>query len=312
MTSKINGVYAATIVPLNQDRSININELSDHLIDISKKKSLRGVLINGHAGENHILTKEEQINIVKISRDIVPKNFKIVSGLNFEDSDIASSVADKMINNGADSIMIFPPFSWSIAYDHHLIINHHKIISKNIDFPIMLYQASIASGNLPYNTETLKNLIDIKQVIAIKEGSWETSKYEENRKIVKSLRPEIAVMASGDEHLMSCFTVGTEGSLVSLAIIIPDIILNLYDAIKKKNFQKALKYHNKIYPLAKAIYGFPPSSHATARLKTCLKMLGKIKNDKMRSSINSLNKNDINNLKSALTLSGLQIKNHII
>ena len=60
------------------------------------------------------------------------------------------------------------------------------------------------------------------------------------------------------------------------------------------------------------LYGFPPSSHATARLKTCLKMLGKIKNDKMRSSINSLNKNDINNLKSALTLSGLQIKNHII
>ena len=127
--------------------------------------------------------------------------------------------------------MIFPPFSWALTYDEDLIFNHHKLIAEKINSPIMLYQASINAGSMAYNLKTLERLLTIPEVIAIKEGSWETARYDLNRRLVKKIRPDVSVMASGDEHLLTCFMIGTEGSLVSLAIIIPEEIIGLYRSI---------------------------------------------------------------------------------
>ena len=300
-----NGIYAATIVPMDQDGNINKIVLVDHLKEFSNIEGMTGLLINGHAGENYILNKEEQIELVKITRSVVSKETIVVSGLNFECSNTASEVAQQMVKNGADSIMIFPPFSWALLNDEDLIFNHHNLIAKKIKSPIMLYQASINAGLMAYNPATLERLINISEIVAIKEGSWETAKYDFNRRLTKSIRPEVAVMASGDEHLLSCFMIGSEGSLVSLAIIIPDAIIGLYKSIINKNFEEAIRYHNIIYPLAKAIYGTKPAGYATARLKTCLKLIGKIPNDKMRNAMEPLNKVEIENLKKAISSAGL-------
>ena len=52
-----NGIYAATIVPMEQDGKINKTILKDHLQELSNVKGITGLLINGHAGENYILDK---------------------------------------------------------------------------------------------------------------------------------------------------------------------------------------------------------------------------------------------------------------
>ena len=104
--------------------------------------------------------------------------------------------------------------------------------------------------------------------------------------------------------------IGSEGSLVSLAIIIPEEIIGLYRSILNNNLEEAVKYHNIIYPLAKSIYGTSPSGYATARLKTCLKLLGKIPRDKMRSAMEPLNNIEIENLKKAISLAGLKLNNY--
>jgi len=304
------GIYAATIVPMKQDGTIDKTILTRHLKEISSVNGIKGLLINGHAGENHILSQEEQVELVRITRSVVSKDTLIVSGLNTECSKTGSIVAKKMIDNGANSIMIFPPFSWGLSYDEDLIFNHHNLIAKKIKSPVMLYQASINAGKMAYNTNTLKRLISISEIVAIKEGSWETSRYDLNRRLIKQIRPEVAVMASGDEHLLSCFMIGSEGSLVSLAIIIPEAIIGLYKSVLNKNLEEAIRYHNIIYPLAKAIYGTMPASYATARLKTCLKLLGKIPSDKMRSAMEPLNKIEIENLKKAISLAGLKINSN--
>ena len=305
-----NGIYAATVVPMEQNGNIDKPVLIDHIEQLSNVEGMTGLLINGHAGENYILNIDEQVEIVKIARSVVSKDTIIVSGINFEDSHIATEVAEKMINNGADSIMIFPPFSWALTYDEDLIYNHHKLIAEKIKSPIMLYQASINAGSMAYNLKTLERLLTIPEVIAIKEGSWETARYDLNRRLVKKIRPDVSVMASGDEHLLTCFMIGTEGSLVSLAIIIPEEIIGLYRSILDNNLEAAVKYHNIIYPLAKSIYGTRPSGYATARLKTCLKLLGKIPRDKMRSAMEPLNNIEIENLKKAISLAGLKLNNY--
>ena len=147
----------------------------------------------------------------------------------------------------------------------------------------MLFQGPAAAGSFAYPPDVLAELVRLPQVVAIKEGSWEVAAYESNRRLVKAVGPpHVAVMASGDEHLFTSYVVGSEGSLVSLAVVIPETIVRLDRAVRAGDLAAAQAAHEVIYPLAKAVYGAPPGSHATARLKTCLKLLGKLENDRVR------------------------------
>ena len=44
-----------------------------------------------------------------------------------------------------------------------------------------------------------------KNIIGIKEGSWNTESYIENHKFLKKINQNFLVMASGDEHIYPCF-----------------------------------------------------------------------------------------------------------
>ena len=285
MNNNFKGIYAATVVPLKKNKSLDQNGLSKHIKDVINTKGIKGLLLNGHAGENFTLNINEQIKVVEIAKKFKNINKKLISGLNFEDAILASKVAKKMEKAGADAILIFPPFSWSQGISEEMIFQHHKIICNKVNKPVFLYQSSIYSGDLSYKKNLLKKLLKIKNIIGVKEGSWNYKSYVNNYKFLKKIKNSFLVMASGDEHLYPCFKYASDGSQVSLAAITPEKIVELIRLIEKKEFSKAKKLDNRLLILAKNIYGKYPPSFATARIKYCLKVLGKIPRDTMRSSI---------------------------
>ncbi|RZL94396.1 MAG: dihydrodipicolinate synthase family protein, partial [Variovorax sp.] len=129
--------------------------------------------------------------------------------------------------------------------------------------------------------------------------------YEANLRLVRRVAPQVAMMASGDEHLLTCFAVGSEGSLVSLACVVPEFIIALAQAVATKDLDEARRLNERIYPLAKAIYGTAPGGYATARLKTCLKLLGRIPRDTMRLPMGALPTAEITRLENALAEAGV-------
>ena len=299
MIEKFKGIYAATVVPLKKNKSIDLNALSMHVKEVINTDGIKGLLLNGHAGENFTLNKDEQIKVIKISKKFLNSNNKIISGLNFEDPILASKVAVKMIKAGADAILIFPPFSWSQGVSEEMIFEHHKIICNKINKPVFIYQSSIYSGHLSYKKNLLKKLLKIKNIVGVKEGSWDYKSYVNNYKFFKKYKKNFSVMASGDEHLYPCFKYASDGSQVSLAAIIPEKIVELIRLIENKDYFMAKKLDKKILILAKNIYGRYPPNFATARIKFCLKVLKKIPNDLMRSSI-TLNLSEKKQLKKSL------------
>ena len=306
MTKNLKGIYAATVVPLKKNKSINEIALKNHIKDIIKTNGIKGLLLNGHAGENFTLNIDEQIKVIKIAKKYKGLDKKLISGLNFEDPLLASNVAKKMTKAGADAILIFPPFSWSQGISEEMIFQHHKIICNKITKPVFLYQSSIYSGHLSYKKNLLKKLLKIKNIIGVKEGSWDYKNYVSNYKFLKKIKKEFLVMASGDEHLYPCFKYASDGSQVSLAAITPEKIVELIRLIENKEFSKAKKLDKKLLILAKNIYGKYPPNFATARIKYCLKVIRKIPSDLMRSSI-SLNANEKIKLKKSLKALGFKI-----
>ena len=184
------------------------------------------MLINGHAGENFTLSAEEQIEVVRVAKKY-KNNKKVISGLNFEDPTFASKVARNMEKAGADAILIFPPFSWSQGVSSDMIYKHHKTICNHTKKPVFLYQSSIYSGHLSYKKETLKKLLKIKNILGVKEGSWDYKSYVSNYNFFKKYRKNFLVMASGDEHLYPCFKYKSDGTQVSIAAVVPEKVVRI-------------------------------------------------------------------------------------
>jgi 4-hydroxy-tetrahydrodipicolinate synthase len=304
-TTRFGGIYAATICPLHADGAIDEPVLIEHLRSVAQADGMTGLLINGHAGENFMLSREEKYRVVERARAACPSHTQLICGINAEDSHEARRHVEDAEAAGADAVLIFPPFSWGLSQDAEVALRHHRIATETSALPLFLYQAGVRAGTMAYTPSVLERLVQLPNVIGIKEGSWETSAYEAHQRLVQRVAPQVLMMASGDEHLFSCFALGTAGSQVSLACVVPEFITGLYRAVQAGDLGMARAWNDRIYPLAKAVYGTAPGGHASARLKTCLKLLGRIPDDRMRPPMGPLPPDEVEMLRTALRTAGL-------
>jgi 4-hydroxy-tetrahydrodipicolinate synthase len=298
--SRLTGIHAATLAPLRPDLSLDEDALARHVAHVAAHDGIEGLLINGHAGENFLLTRGEKRRVVEICREALGPDVFLTTGVNVESSLEAAEHAADAEDSGADAILLFPPNAWGLFRDQGAALAHHRHAISGCSLPFLLYQAPIGAGAMPYDNDTLAQLVALPRVVGIKEGSWEVATYEEKRRLVKSLRPDISVMGSGDEHLLASYLIGSEGSQVSLAAVTPKPVIGLWRAASASRWDEARHWHDVIYPLACAVYRAAPGGRATPRLKACLKILGLLECDAARPPFMPLPVEEYRSLERAL------------
>jgi 4-hydroxy-tetrahydrodipicolinate synthase len=297
------GIYVATLTPFDAEGRIDETLLAAHFRSFAGVPGIAGVLCNGHAGENFLLSREELRRVTEIAYATIGGTHVIVSGVVAEATEEAARHAKDAADAGADAVLVFPPFSWALSQDDEMAVTHHRRIGEVCGVPLMLYQAGVSSA-LAYRPDVLARLVQLPGVVGIKEGSWESNAYQRNRRLVQAAAPHVAVMASGDEHLLSCFVVGSEGSLVSLAVLMPREIVALDRAVRDGDLAAARALDARIQPLANVIYGHAPAGLATARLKACMAITGAWPQGKPRPPITELPPEEVLRLKVALADAG--------
>jgi 4-hydroxy-tetrahydrodipicolinate synthase len=300
------GIYPSTILPMHSDYAPDWDSYARHTADCVLSHGITGVLCNGHAGENFVISFEEKRRAVEITVAAVGSSRIIVAGVNQESSQVAAEEARAARAAGADAVMVFMPNSFALSQDEEMAERHHQFVADAVpEMPMFLFQASARAGQMAYSPTVLARLLRIATVVGIKEGGWEVNSYDALRRLTKSVRPDVAVMASGDEHLLACYAHGSDGSLVSLADIVPEEIVALDAAVRHSDLESARAIHERIEPLADAIYGTPPSGRATARIKWCLAQLGRIPDPAVRPPVSPVRDDETALLLSALRRAGL-------
>lgn len=273
------GIYPSTVLPMRGgDFAPDWEAYARHTEHCVLREGIKGVLINGHAGENYVISRAEKRRAVEVTAATVGASHVVVAGVNAESSREAAAEAREAREAGADAVMVFLPNAFALSHTREMALLHHRIIADAVPgMPIFLFQGHHAAGRMAFAPEVLDALLEaVPNVVGIKEGGWEVDSYDALRRRVKARHPRVAVCASGDEHLFACFVHGSDGSLVSLADILPDEIVALDAAVRRGDLTAARALHERLEPLAEAIYGAPPGGRATARIKWCLREMGVI------------------------------------
>src|SRR5882757_4528869 len=255
---RLRGIHASTIVPMKPDFSIDEDALAAHIARVTAVPGINGLLVNGHAGENFVLSLSEKRRVVEIARENCRTGCLVVSGVNHESSLEAAREAAALEKAGADGLLVFPPNSWALGHADACVMEHHQRVRDATTVPLMLYCAPVGAGAMAYSQPVLERLIVDPRFVAVKEGSWEVAAYEKNWRLIRALRPDISVLGSGDEHLLTGYIIGSAGSQVSLAAVVPELVVALWNAAEAGDWAQARAVHDKIYPLSVAVYRDAP------------------------------------------------------
>src|SRR5213078_4753141 len=129
-----------------------------------------------------------------------------------------------------------------------------------------------------YTCEVLAELARLPWVKVFKVGTREMNKYARDIEAIRKANPEAAVLTCHDEYLLASMVQGVDGGLLGFASFIPELIIELMQAVWAGDLKRAMAAQARINPLKDAVYGMgEPTGDAHARMKLAMTMAGRLR-----------------------------------
>lgn len=236
-----------------------------------------GLAVNVDTGEGPQLYPEEKLQIVRLVSEAVRGRLPIVSGLQARNTEEAVKSASEAKGAGANAVLVFPHQAFFGEPSTEVIYDYHREISERANVPIILFNLQQALGGVEYSPETVRRLIEIENVIGIKEASFDAKKFLEVARTLSKAPRRITLLTGNDDFIYESLVLGADGGLLGFGTIAVKEQVEMFDLVGKKRYSEARTiWEEKLLPLEKVLLG-PPVGNYRARLKEALVMLGVIR-----------------------------------
>lgn len=283
---QLHGVTIATILPFFEDGSIDWASYDRVLDYCAVDRPLASVFVNGHAGEVAALSPEERVQVIRHTRQRVGAGMPIMAGIVAYSTAEAVERAREAEAAGADVAVLFPFPQYGGGGGNHpsAAIEYAQAVLDAISLPISVFQYPVKSG-AGFSAAVLQSLAQLPRMLAIKEGSGDIGIYEDNLHAVKAVAPDVAILPSNYDWLLAQLAVGGDGILSGMGSLMPEMLLDLWQASVNNDLPAMRAANAQIYPLERAIYGAPPAMDMHTRIKVALQHLGVISCAKPRAPL---------------------------
>jgi 4-hydroxy-tetrahydrodipicolinate synthase len=271
---KLQGSLPASLCPFRADYSVDEDAFAAHVRWLAEASRGGGIVCNGHAGEVASLTRQERKRVVEIAVREAKGKAPVVAGV-YTDSPLeAVEFARDAESAGADAILLFPPpvFGGGGNRTEVMVVNYARTVAAAIRIGVVIFQFPIAG--LGYPTEILLRLLEIPNVVGVKEGSDHLPTFERNLRAIKKARPEVSVVTTNNTMLFASTALGADGIISGSGSVVADLHAELFAAVRGGDLRAAQKVNDRIWPLTQVFY-CDPIVNMHNRMKVALEYLGR-------------------------------------
>lgn len=263
-TPWLKGIIATAITPFDDREEVDEVAFVEQ-VRYMLAAGVDGISVGGSTGEGAILTDEELSRLCALAVAETNGRVPVVAGIIRNCTRDALRTARAVATTGVKALMITPVHYHVLAPGDEGNFEFYQKIGGEIGLPIIIYNV------VPHNVispEFLTTLADIPEVVAIKQSGGDIHKLAE---MVQKCGDRIIVMSAVDDLLFPTYMIGAEGSIVAPSAIIPELIVEQWQAYLRKDYQTAEALHQRILPVVQAISGvnFP------AKIKEAIRQLGR-------------------------------------
>jgi 4-hydroxy-tetrahydrodipicolinate synthase len=269
----LEGIIPAIIVPMRQDYSIDFDALQ-HYLEWVVSMGAVGLAVNADTGEGPYLTIEERSQVIHTARDVAAGRCAIVAGVAGPGTQTAITNAKSARDAGADALLVFPtPAFLNDPLDIRIPYEYHRSIAEASGLPLVAFQLGPIFGGVNYPPEALERLLELPQIIAIKDASFDAQRFSVMRDIVRKADHPITLLTGNDNFLLESFLLGAVGGFLGYAAVGVGLLVEMLHAVQNKDFEKATAMQPRVQGFCDYIYGRPIGDYR-ARCKIALVHMG--------------------------------------
>jgi 4-hydroxy-tetrahydrodipicolinate synthase len=303
------GIIPAISTPFTSDHRIDEPALRKLASWLAGHEGIVAVMTNGHTGEVFALLPEERAEVTRIVAHELRGKIPVISSVVCEGIRDAKIHARMAKDAGALGIDVMPPHHWlRFGYHPEHALEYFAAIhdASGLDLVCHVYPAWTKAS---YTSALLADLARVPYVQGFKVGQRDMNKYARDIKAIRAADPSKAILTCHDEYLLSSMVQGVDGALVGFASCIPQLIIDLFNAVKAGDLKKAMATQFRIDPMKDAVYGAgEPTGEAHARMKAAMQVLGVLENATVRPPTKAPSPGEMATIRTAAVAAGLIVK----
>jgi 4-hydroxy-tetrahydrodipicolinate synthase len=304
------GLIPATITPMRNNLELDLEAFDSYLRWILSQGAV-GLAVNVDTGEGPTLTSGERVRLLEIARDRLGSSKVLVAGLTSTSTRLAVEEAKLANDAGADVMLVFPNTAFrGNPQDAKAIKEYHAEIADGADIDLMLFQLQDALGGIELDEASLRTLASLERVVAIKEATFNYSKFKETLRLFRGLEAEngrrIAFLTGNDNFIFESFLWGCDGALIGAGAQDTLRIAGCHKACLDGDWKTAIDLAKRFQPLVDAVFALPVRDYR-ARTKACLYLQGVIPEKAVRPPLVEVMEPDIDALRDILRVAGLPV-----
>lgn len=243
------GVMVPLFLPLDENERIIESDLVKHvryLLD----HGVHGFLVPSGTGEFYNLSFDERRRSVEIVAGEAKGQVLVVSLT----GDCGTRNALKHIaaaqDAGADAAMVTPPYYSPISQS--VLMRFINTLANEGGLPLWLYHQP-AHTKVSIEPETVADLAENPNIVGIKASAWVDMLYYHRLVRIMRDKPEFRLLMGEDINDLSGLILGGHGMVGTLANIIPDEFVDLWNAIKHEDLVTARKLQDRIMDVEESL-----------------------------------------------------------
>jgi 4-hydroxy-tetrahydrodipicolinate synthase len=305
--SNYRGIIPAIACPFTPDHRIDEPALRKLASWLAGHEGVVAVMTNGHTGEVFSLTSAERTEVTRIVADELRGRLPVISSIVCEGLAEAAEHARAARAAGAAALDVMPPHHWlRFGFTPGHALQYFEAIhnaAPQLDLVCHVYPAWTRAS---YSSQLLADLARLPYVQAFKVGQRDMNKYARDIQAIREADASKAILTCHDEYLLASMVQGVDGALVGFATFIPQLIIDLWNAVKAGDLKKAMAVQAVITPLKNAVYGGgEPTGEAHARMKAGMYLAGVLADATVRPPTEAPNRAEMDALKAATLQAGL-------
>ncbi|MCI5957578.1 MAG: dihydrodipicolinate synthase family protein [Clostridiales bacterium] len=200
------------------------------LTEFLVNKGVDALYLTGSTGEAFLMDASERCAVVEAVIDQVNGRIPLIVHVGDIGTQKSIRLAEHAYKAGADAISSVPPFYFRFSEDE--IFSYYEALSNATPLPMIIYNIALAGT---VSTDCVKRLAALPNVKGMK---YTLPTHHEIMRLKRELGSSFMIYSGCDEMAMSGFAFGSDGIIGSFYNVIPEIFLQLAQAVKANDLAR--------------------------------------------------------------------------
>ncbi len=240
----IAGIYVAPVTPMRDNLSLDLAQLA-RVVDFLVTAGVHGLTPCAVTAETEALTVEEHQEVLRTTMETAAGRVPVFLGVgrpSFTETLALVEWAERLSPAG---LFVITPFCNGYTLDE--VLAYYELLTARTALPIMMYNCPSYSG-VNIAPAAAARLARRPTIVATKEGNQ-----AQLHLTVDAVRSDMAVLTARDTYLIESMAVGATGLVSFAANVAPQLVVRIYNACVRNDWETARELQKALVPLVMAL-----------------------------------------------------------